>query len=122
MSETKIEKEVGFKCIDDSDPNNVRTYYELDYGSNCYGDVDLFYRDPTEDHPGGGICYIRTVEGGVIYEDAPEFWGVAYTYDDVLKICEGHKNAADLALEKAGGYGIEVMWDEIEDILEDEGE
>ncbi len=121
MKGPKQEMTVGFKGLDTTDPDNPRVYYELDYGSNCWGDVGVFYRDPTEDHPGGGVCYIRSLyeEGDVIYADDPEFWGVAYTYDDVLEICEGHKKAADYALEEAGGYGIEIVWERVSEDYED---
>lgn len=111
MRKLKIEKRVGYLGIDDSDPDNLRFYYELDYGANCYGNVDLFYLDPTEVKRGGGICYIRTVPNGVIYSDDPHFKEYAYTFDDCIRICKGNEDAADCALEVAGGYGMEVAWD-----------
>lgn len=117
--ESRRECEVGTFIREEDDSGKVRYGYELDYGSDPWGDVDLFYRDVTQDHEGGGICYIRNVEGGVIYDDDPDFDAVAYTYDDVLRICKGYKDAADYALETAAGYGIEVIWESITDNYED---
>lgn len=121
MKGTKQEMTVGFKGLDTTDPDNPRVYYELDYGSNCWGEVDQFYRDTTEDRPGGGICYISSLDSGkVIYMDDPEFDGYAYTFDDVLEICEGHEGAARYALAAAGGYSIWTVWERISEDYEDE--
>ena len=120
MSKTKIGgRGVGYFVIDEDDPDNLRFYYELDYGTNPLGDVGLFYRNLMEDRPDGGICYIRTVDNGILYMDDPRFREYAYTYDDVLRICEGYKDAADYALEIAAGYGIEVIWESIRENYED---
>ena len=114
--------DVGYFSIEEDDSGKVRYRYELDYGSDPWGDVDLFYRDSTQDHEGGDICYIRNVEGGVIYDDDPDFDAVAYTYDDVLRICKGYKDAADYALETAAGYGIEAIWESISENYDGEAE
>lgn len=112
----RIEKTVG-SFVESPDGS----YYELDYGANCYGDVDMFYRDTEEDHPGGGICYIRSLdEGNIIYADDPELESYGYTYDEVVEICNGHSNYAEIALEMAGGYSIETMWERIEMDIEEE--
>lgn len=123
MSKTKIGGcGVGYFVIDEDDPDNLRCYYELDYGSNCVGDVGLFYKNWKEFHQGGLICYIATVDNGILYMDDPEFKKHAYTYDDVLRICKGYKDAADYALEAAAGYGIEVIWESIRENYDGEAE
>lgn len=107
----KVEKDTGYLCIDDSDPDILRFYYELEDGLNCYRDVGFFYKDWDELHSGGGICYIASVENGVLYEDDPEFKEHAYTYDDLLRICNNHPDAVYWAMEDSCGEHMEYLWD-----------
>lgn len=121
MSKTKVCNGTGYFVVDETDPDNLRFYYELDYGSNCYGDVGLFYKNWVEFHSGGGICYIATVDNGVIYEDDPEFKQHAYTYDDIMRICNNHRDAVYMAMEDACGEHMEYLWDaNYEDLYDEE--
>ena len=121
MSKTKVCNGTGYFVVDETDPDNLRFYYELDYGSNCYGDVGLFYKNWVEFHPGGGICYIATVDNGVIYADDPEFKEHAYTYDDILKICNNRPDVATWLMEDACGEHAEYLWSaNYEDLCEEE--
>lgn len=122
MSETIIiEKDVGYFVTQDG-----RSYYELDYGSDCYGDVGLFYRDKTQDYLGGGICYICSLDfdehPGIIYEDDPDLSVYGYTFDDVVAICKGNPDWAKAVLERASGYTVEVLWEGSDDDEDDEDE
>lgn len=115
MNKTIIAKDVGFMVIDDYPDGTSKIYIEEDVGSNCYGDVGYFYRDSSEDIPNGGICYVAEVEGKVISFDDPQFKDHAYTYDDVLRICEGLVSAAKQCLEVADGCHIEFLWNDIQE-------
>lgn len=120
MKTNKQFKDVGCR-VKEKYTKGPRYRYELECAPDCYGDVGEFYRDSTQDYCGGGICYIASLDvGSSIYSDDPEFHNFAYTYDDVLDICEGNKDAADYALETAAGRFIETRWEEIQEILEDE--
>ena len=107
-------KDVGFLVTVDNGKLN-ETYIEEDIGLNCYGDIGYFYRDSSQDIPGGGICYAAEVPSHTISFDDPDFNNHAYTYDDVLRVCEGVVSAAKHCLEVAGGTHIEVVWTSIEE-------
>lgn len=121
MNKQRREKDVGCLVMEGYLPQDTRYCYELGYAPDAYGDLGEFYRDSTQDYPGGGICYIASLDhGSSIYSDDLMLREFAYTYDEVLAICEGNKDAASYALETAAGYSIEIRWEEIQEALEDE--
>lgn len=116
MSRTIIGRTVGAFVIDEPENGEVTFYLEQDYGSNCYGDVGLFYRNANADFPGDPLfCYISEVPGGCISNAHPEYRDYCYTFDDVLRICEGDRGMAEYVLELACGQSIEAIWDEVKD-------
>lgn len=116
MSRTIWGRTVGAFVIDEPEDGGQYFYLEQDYGSNCYGDAGLFYRDTRADFPGEtDFCYISEVPGGRISKITPEIRKRCYTFDDVLRICEGNKGMAEYVLELAVGQPLEAIYDEVKD-------
>ena len=122
MNKVLVEADVGYFVTETLKDGFPLQYYELDSGSNCYGEIEEFYRDRKEDKIGGGICYIAGCDcPRQVYVNSEDFKDHAYTYDDVLEICEGNREVADFILEKACGYHIETYYEEYK-MYEDEEE
>lgn len=115
----KISKTVGSVVIhdDDSDQWSMKWAIEQAYGKNSRGEEGLFYFNSgaacsvvSEDNR---VYYVSTVPGGYIESTDPEFYKYAYTYKDLLKICNNNKQILNEVVELLNGQNPREVYEEV---------
>ena len=114
MSLRVIVGDVGYLVIDGNQDGLHKFHIEQDFCSNTFGDVGQCYKN-SKARDTGGVYYMAEVPGGVIDSSDPSFSDYAYSYKDILRICNEDSSIADYVFELAIGQPIEVIYEEIKE-------